>query len=262
MGESGAVPAVANDMAKAGVESQSASDSGADSYSQTNVQIEGVDEPDIVKNDGKYIYTVVDSKKVVIVNAYPADDMKILSEIDFSTDDENNYYGNVYNIFIKEDKLIVFTRGLETIESGVDCTEETYSLGIRCGGYSKQLTKINVYDVSDRENPELEDEFVVDGDYIDARMINGYVYVISNKYINSYNGVDLPVYSVNSVEKTVAPNDIYYFDYPDSGYTFTTITAVDLGKGKADSRVFLAGYSSTIFVSEDNIYFSYQKSIS
>ena len=235
--------------------------SSASDYSKTNVQIEGVDEPDIVKNDGKYIYTVVDSKKVVIVNAYPADDMKILSEIDFSTDD-GYYYGNVHNIFINEDKLIVFTRGLETIETGVDCTDETYSLGIRCGGYSKQLTKINVYDVSDRENPELEDEFVVDGDYIDARMINGYVYVISNKYINSYNSVDLPVYSVNSVEKTIAPNDIYYFDYPDSGYTFTTITAVDLGKGKADSKVFLAGYSSTIFVSEDNIYLSYQKSIS
>src|SRR3989344_1607085 len=66
--------------------------SSASYYSKTNVQIGGVDEPDIVKNDGKYIYTVVDSKKVVIVNAYPADDMKILSEIDFSTDDENNYY--------------------------------------------------------------------------------------------------------------------------------------------------------------------------
>ena len=63
MGESGAVPAVANDMAKAGVESQSASDSGADSYSQTNVQVEGVDEPDIIKNDGKYIYTVAGNKK-------------------------------------------------------------------------------------------------------------------------------------------------------------------------------------------------------
>src|SRR3989344_2499100 len=42
------------------MESAKAADSGgsADSYSTTNIQVEGVDEPDFVKNDGKYIYTL------------------------------------------------------------------------------------------------------------------------------------------------------------------------------------------------------------
>ena len=52
----------------------------ADSYSTTNVQVAGVDEADIVKNDGKYIY-VVSGGKLIIADAYPAEDAKILSSI-------------------------------------------------------------------------------------------------------------------------------------------------------------------------------------
>src|SRR3989344_3140778 len=51
----------------------------ADDYSTTNVQVEGVDEPDIVKNDGKYIYIVsgdYGTNKVVIVDAFPANEMR------------------------------------------------------------------------------------------------------------------------------------------------------------------------------------------
>ena len=44
----------------------------AEEYSTTNIQVEGVDEADIVKNDGKYIYTV-SSGKIVIVDAFPAE---------------------------------------------------------------------------------------------------------------------------------------------------------------------------------------------
>ena len=43
-------------------------DSAAFDYSRTNVQVEGVDEADIVKTDGKYIY-VVSGQKVVIIDA-------------------------------------------------------------------------------------------------------------------------------------------------------------------------------------------------
>ena len=59
----------------AGVVSESAgaslqAKSSADEFSGTNVQVQGVDEPDIVKNDGEYIYSVV-GKKIVIVDAFP-----------------------------------------------------------------------------------------------------------------------------------------------------------------------------------------------
>src|SRR3989344_6141199 len=60
---------------------ESASGGGtADDYSTTNIQVEGVDEADIVKNDEKYIY-IVSGNKVKIIDAYPAENMKVLSEI-------------------------------------------------------------------------------------------------------------------------------------------------------------------------------------
>ena len=58
----------------------SSDSSGGQSYSTTNIQVEGVDEADIVKSDGKYIY-VVSGSNVSIIDAYPVDQAKILSII-------------------------------------------------------------------------------------------------------------------------------------------------------------------------------------
>ena len=66
-------------------------------YSSTNVQVEGVDELDIVKNDGKYVYTGRNGK-VVIVDAFPAASAKIVSTIDLT--------GNVQGLYINGDKLV------------------------------------------------------------------------------------------------------------------------------------------------------------
>ena len=49
-------------------------------YSTTNIQVAGVDEADIVKNDGEYIYTIT-WNSIVILDAYPAEAAKIVSEI-------------------------------------------------------------------------------------------------------------------------------------------------------------------------------------
>ena len=87
----------------------------ASDYSQTNVQVKGVDEPDFVKNDGKYIYVVKNgydnnygynpfgssSKGLVkIIDAYPAAQMKQAGEIAID--------GTVGDLFIYGDKLVVF----------------------------------------------------------------------------------------------------------------------------------------------------------
>ncbi|MFN4133039.1 MAG: beta-propeller domain-containing protein, partial [Candidatus Hadarchaeales archaeon] len=49
-------------------------------YSTTNIQVEGVDEADIVKTDGKYLY-VVSKNSIIIILAYPPEQAKIVSKI-------------------------------------------------------------------------------------------------------------------------------------------------------------------------------------
>ena len=223
----------------------------ADEYSQTNVQVEGVDEPDIVKNDGKYIYTV-SGNKVVIVEAYPADEMNIVGEVDFDKD-------NVMNIFVNEDKMIVFTQKYEYVDTGLPCGEIYW--GVRCGGYGRESTIAYIYDISDRSAPEPDRTVSLSGNYVDARMIDDYVYLISNKYIYQ-NSFDLPFYEVNGVKTDIAPKDIYYFRQNDQNYVFDTIAAINVDNGDFETETYLMGASTNVFVSADNIYLTYQKTLS
>lgn len=69
-------------------------------YSETNIQVEGVDESDIVKTDGNYIYQLTD-KKLVISKVYPIIDMAVKAEIKY----DNNMYP--LELYIDEDYIIV-----------------------------------------------------------------------------------------------------------------------------------------------------------
>ena len=227
---------------------------GASEFSKTNIQVEGVDEPDIVKNDGKYIY-VASGKKVEIAEAYPATEMKVLSEI--------NLNSSIGNIFLNKDKLIIFSSDYRYFDTGRGCGDiyATGGMPIRCGGYTKYLTNVYIYDISDRENPELTENISIDGNYIDARMIDNYIYLISSKYVY-LDFLEMPSYGVNGVTKTIQASDVYYFDYPDSNYNFNIVSAININNGDVNTKVFLMGYSSNIYVSQDNIYLTYAKQIS
>jgi len=78
---------------------KSADSGGAVDYSTTNIQVAGVDEADFVKNDGKYIYTLTQNM-LVIVDAFPAGNAKILSETKID--------GNTRDLFVNQDRLVVF----------------------------------------------------------------------------------------------------------------------------------------------------------
>ena len=225
---------------------KAAESSRAEDYSTTNIQVRGVDEADIVKNDDKYIYSV-SGKKVVIVDAYPAEEMKILSEVDINK--------SISEIFINDNKLIIFASGYDYV------TKEDKVACLGCGGYSGYKNFVYLYDISDRENPELENEIETEGNYIDSRMIDKYVYAISQKYINMENP-ESPVYILDGVEKQVAANEIYYFDYPDTNYIFTSIMAINVNNGETEVKTYLTGYAQNLYVSQDNIYLTGQKTVS
>jgi len=108
----------------------------AEDYSTTNIQVKGVDEADIVKNDGKYIY-VVSNNKIIILDAFPAEEMEIISEINFSLDE------NVIEIFVNDDKLIVFGQGYEKVE--IDSEDRVVGSDVGIGArYYSGLPRTNI----------------------------------------------------------------------------------------------------------------------
>ena len=51
-------------------------------HSETNVQVNGIDEGDLIENDGKHLY-VLNGNDLLIMQAYPAGEMKELSRTRF-----------------------------------------------------------------------------------------------------------------------------------------------------------------------------------
>ncbi|RJQ27497.1 MAG: hypothetical protein C4589_08270 [Peptococcaceae bacterium] len=238
----------------AGQAMEKAPDSAAVDFSTTNVQVAGVDEADIVKSDGKYLY-LVSGKKVVIVEAYPPEEAKITAEIPFFPDlagarnlpggakaaAEIGLEGEPCGIFINQDRMTVFVRRWSP----------------------RELLEVKVYDVADRANPVLKREVSVNGDYVNSRMIGDYVYVVAGVPINlpgpvGYPGgkVNLPEIVVDGRAGTIAATEVYYFDYPDYAYRYTVMLSLNIQDegGEVTTKTFLTGVTQNIFVSRDNVY--------
>lgn len=220
---------------------------GAVDYSTTNIQVAGVDEADIVKNDGKYLY-IVSGSKVVIVDAYPADQAGIVSELEV----ENP----VQEIFINQDKLVVFGSIQEGDYPGGRIAA---SISYPYPFYSSKMF-LQVYDVSDRSNPVLKRNVSMDGGYFDSRMIGDYVYVVVNTPVRRDN-IIIPV--IEEGGKAQGVPDVYYFDGPIYSHQFTTILAFNTQNDgeEISSKVYLTDSADDLYVSPKNMYISYQKRI-
>jgi len=204
---------------------------GSVDYSTTNIQVAGVDEADIVKTDGEFIY-LVSGTKLVIVKAYPPEEARVLSRIDLGQEP--------IGIFINGNMLVVL--------------EGTWKSETSASGYQ---TSIKVYDVTDRESPAVVRDVSVDGQYFGARMIGDYAYVVVSEPVYYYNNeIRLPEVYLGDSAKEIPATDIYYFDASDSSYGFINIMAVNTqNAGEEPSReTILLGATSNLYVSANSIY--------
>ncbi len=224
----------------------SSSSTSTTDYSKTNVQVEGVDEADFVKNDGKYIYTL-SQNKLIIVDAYPADSAKALSETKIE--------GSPRNMFISKDRLAVFSDDNAQVPVYAE-----YDFMPRPRYVAK--THVFVYDISDRERPKLVKDYNINGYYFNSRMIDNYVYFIAKDNVYFYNKVvDLPV--IMQASKAIMKPEVYYFDNPENNYVFHTVASFDIfgNDDKINAKTFMMGYSNNLYVSKSNIYITYQKNL-
>lgn len=233
---------------------EESSDSAKSDYSNTNNQVEGVDESDIVKTDGKYIYYIT-KRKLVIVDSEPTN-FKIVSEIKY---DEENFRPS--EIFINENKLIIIGKKYKNSTTFDDDTI-SYDLLYTPDEY----TNIKVYNVENRQKPKYEREIQIEGSLLTARMIGENVYVISNKYMyndllvkskEELNGDDYkPKYldtAISNEEKCIEYSEICYF--PESkDSTFLNIIGFNINNNEpADVETYL-GAGTKVYASQNNLY--------
>src|SRR3989344_5279683 len=236
-----AAPSAAlEESANAGL-TQKSLQAGVD-YSATNVQVAGVDEADIIKTDGQYIYAV-SGKNIFITEAYPADSAKIISKIELKSTPQN--------LYLNGDSLVILGQD-DAIPSR-----------------SSQYAFLKVFDVSDKKNPKQVRDLDFEGSINNSRMIGDYVYAVTTTY--SYGGdIPIPIILENG---TALPTDVgaprgncpavYYFDIPYQSYNLTSIAVINVKDNAkpVKSEVYLLDGNQNMFVSQNNIYIAYTKYI-
>jgi len=237
------------------------SDGSSVDYSETNVQVEGVDEPDIVKTDGTYLYVLAD-QTLYILKAYTPQDAKLLSKISIKDD----VY--VSEFFVKNDYLIVFGSSYNypilygSVVKEVEGTGEDITEGD--GSWEVSSSVIKIYDISNRLNPELVKDIEIDGTYFSSRMIGDYIYVVSSEYSyyiyrnydNNYT-LNIPELTIDNDTTKISYNQIYYIDSPEVVDSMTHVISINLDGLNVNEKSFLIGVSENMYMSENNIYLVY-----
>ena len=247
---------VAPMMANAtGAAEKSASSGGsATNFSTTNIQVEGVDEADIIKNDGKYVYAIANNK-LYIVDAYPAEDAKIIATFDLN---ENL---SPTELFIEGDKLLLFSsensyNNVYYSGTGEAVKRASFSMPYRPYYYGSGSVTVQLFNISDKTDPTLQKEISFDGSYLTSRLIGKNAYFVINSY-PSYNDSNdiIPMMRVNGVEsKIAAPTEIGMLPRvrPQS---FVTIASINVDTQEL-SKETVVGSANSVYASENNIYFS------
>lgn len=236
-----------------------APDSSSD-YSTTNTQVQGVDEADIVKSDGTYLYQATNAE-VRIIKAFPADQLKVESRITY----ENGLFQPL-EMYVDEKRLVVIGQATEVSSAPSPASSEpsvqSYKIGIPWYP-EKQTVKALVYDLSDKKHPQLSRQVEVEGQYLSSRKIGASLYMTANSYVNTYRilqeqgEVPGPIYR-DSVQgdgyKTIPYSDIRYFPeriQPD--YLMIAGINLDDPKQKMSMNTYL-GAGENIYASKDNLY--------
>lgn len=162
-------------------------------HSETNVQVDGVDEGDLIENDGKHLF-VINGNDLLIMQAYPANQMRELSRIRFE--------GYAIAEYLDGDRLTVISQ--EYNYGGGFGGDIAFS-AIRFAPTST-TTIVSTFDVSNPSKPVLDKQTSLDGYYIDSRAFNGQVHVITS------NDLALPAPQTDGTTTIDVP--IYYYGGP------------------------------------------------
>ena len=230
-------------------------------FSTTNVQVAGVDEGDIVKTDGKYVYAV-SKKNVYIIDAYPASEAVVLSSVTLDS--------SPMGIYVNGDKLVVYGYNY-------DISKNKAYENLKFIRRNSSYTFFKVFDISDRRNPKEERDLNFEGNFVSSRLIGDYVYFVTSKYdrYGAYYDDEetlLPLVIENgkvlksdeSKAGCYCP-DVYYFDIPYRSYNFVTVSSVNIADSgeKIGGNVYLLdGVQNNMFVSSGNIYITFTKYVS
>lgn len=239
------------------VPSQPVSDSAGSAatngdFSTTNTQVEGIDEADLVKTDGKYIYLVAQSA-IRIVSA----NQGVLAEVATLRIDDKKM---VQEIFVDGDRLVVI--GTRNEYQDWVGTEKPMPAGVAIDSKmirppyynSKSFTFVDVYSISNPQTPVLLKSHEMEGNYSTSRKNGDIVYLVSNS--NVYGEIYLPMVkdtATGATAKVVSLNDVMIMPkFPAQG--FVSVSALDIRTDEKAEVELIAASGAVTYMNDHALY--------
>lgn len=232
----------------------SASSATPKNYTETNIQVEGIEEGDIVKTDGKYIYICRFDDEINITKATngklsKTSCIKIKETPNYELYDDDKY-PTVKDLYIYGNTLVAI----------VSATRKSKS-------YEGVCTVAMLFDVSNPKSPVCIKQCVQTGSYESTRIIGDKLYVFSNNYayqtekIKKDDGVyeekkvwHLPQFGTdNKVLKFIEEENLYIFD-GDVNPEYFSVVSIDLDDCKIIDKKSVVGGSDNVYVCGNSIY--------
>ena len=230
--------------------------------SKTNTQVDGVDEADIIKNDGRYIYVITDDIHLSVIDTA---EMKSVFTVNLEPiNGGTNYTASA--IYLTENRLIVLgtqfkkseeTESTEHSENDIAVSGDVaYSIGYCPPFYpgSRDETVIRIFDVSDKNSITQVTAFTQDGYYQNSRLVDGYAYIISNYCL--YNTESLEKNAVPSVNGEKVSCDCLYAGENLNNYTYqTVVSGFSVNESSPTvSKLSVVGSTDTVYCTSNTLY--------
>lgn len=225
-------------------------------HGTTNTQEEGVDEGDIIKTDGNYLYVANADNKTISIVDITSGEMKISAEICVKD-------GKVVKeLYINENKLVVV--GLYYDEERL--YDDGFSVSDKAiyntyDGYNRwaNVTFVEVYEIADRTAPKLVTEYSQQGGYDNSRMIGTKLYAVSTYYVDishdDYRDYCIPETEINDVCKKVPADCISVVEESNSN-VYAVITTLDVESDTEPSCEAILGNCDELYASAKGLFLS------
>jgi len=239
-----------NGNSLAAVDSMESMQKGATVHTSTNTQEDGIDELDTIETDGAFIY-VASSDRVDIIEVTGNGGLRNASVIKDVLSGETDVNGYIQGIFVKGDRLAVIV------------SVQQYSIMPMLMAYDISYwggteVYVIVYDISEPSSPVRSGVRGVTGWYTDSRVIDGYLYLMTQQSAWDASTPAIPTMTVDGATNDIPSTSISYDPKDSEVQSYTNIMSVDLSSLRCNISSVLMGYGNILYASGNAIYVTCQ----
>lgn len=224
-----------------------------DTYSETNLQVAGVDEADIIKTDGAFIYALSDNKLSIISASQGK--LTLVSQLEHNTRTEEEQ-STAQELYVSGNRLVVLRQVCRNNSTEIGCL-----MMDTADANSRYMAEI--YDITERTAPRLVASYGQSGFAVTTRLVDNTLYLLSNYSVGEdIDGANPETYIPRSFginDTVLPPEEIDLTAAKDCPVTclnrYLLLSGIDIsGDTRLVSRKAVLGYGGTVYANRNHVY--------